>query len=897
MPQIIKTNELPVITDLTNAKIIGLDKNGVDAQFKISDIKGDFKGQAVPATVPATPILAQYYNFSQPGTYTNFLSAPSTPVVIANPAAGQAIIDGKLTFTGTYWVASYQVATLPIQDLTAVNAAISQNTTGLVTANLAIGTKANKGEGVGYTNTSVTVNSNNILNPGTQTADVYIDSGGNAIAASTPGVYFTSDFLPWSSSTAMVAGKNGVAATQLFTVAQYDTNKIFITGSFQGTGNIAPNITKATGAVYIRFTAAVANVNQVNRGTTILAYTAYSETINSRVATKDANSVPTTFKPDTTDAALVSGFSSKSQGVGYTTGYTTDTTNKLNPAAVIPDYYLSSSGALTAAGDLGVYATTPFIPWDTFTQIILGLNGVIASQSFDFCQYNASQVFIAGSWSTIPGTALINKYAGAAYVRITYELPKVNQINMGGSILPYRTYLQQVPFKTGNADAAGVIATFKPDVNDTDLNAKFSTVAKTAQTLVTPNKIYTLCNDLDKSDNGFNSHNYAAVLYTDHFIKLTAKKKAIFASTLSDKLPLFAPVDILNATYNGGVSILSTTVNDTITGDIIDAPFSIVNTSVLLSASGVKFPKILCIGDSVTQITGAAYPSYATTNNPAQYWSWMRKMNLMYRAQNPANFNYLTLGRFSKRTFTHNSTSYTAYAEGRGGWAASNYLFDQTGPTNYSNYFYDAAQAGTNKFSLAYYLAQNKTLADDGITRLIVGGTAGTAVTDATAWDVCTPTHVIIQLGFNDTEADYKTNVPLMIARIKSEFPNMVVIVSIIDQAGTYYPELYPSVDYASTFMGFGQLHDKMYNLASFAKGLEDSTSRVYFAPCYFIQPTALGVTTREVNYPEYIADPKFIMGKGHGGGYTYHPNTFAHASWAYQLDALVKYTSVLHNI
>jgi hypothetical protein len=104
MALIIKTDELPIINDLTDAKIIGLDKNGVDARFKLSDIKGDYKGLAAAATVPGVPVLAQYYD-AEPGvTYTNFLGANNNPIVIPTVADGKTVLGASLIWQGSYWL-------------------------------------------------------------------------------------------------------------------------------------------------------------------------------------------------------------------------------------------------------------------------------------------------------------------------------------------------------------------------------------------------------------------------------------------------------------------------------------------------------------------------------------------------------------------------------------------------------------------------------------------------------------------------------------------------------------------------------------------------------------------------------------------------------------------------
>jgi len=72
---------------------------------------------------------------------------------------------------------------------------------------------------------------------------------------------------------------------------------------------------------------------------------------------------------------------------------------------------------------------------------------------------------------------------------------------------------------------------------------------------------------------------------------------------------------------------------------------------------------------------------------------------------------------------------------------------------NPENPFFDVAtvRAGNNYgFNLGLYLERYRTLAEDGITRLVVGQTAGKKVADVELFDVCRPTHVAVFLGEND---------------------------------------------------------------------------------------------------------------------------------------------------
>lgn len=436
-------------------------------------------------------------------------------------------------------------------------------------------------------------------------------------------------------------------------------------------------------------------------------------------------------------------------------------------------------------------------------------------------------------------------------------------------------------------------AAFRRIIRCSFLDYSTPAIEKTTEIAVSPSKIYTVCNDINQSNLGFSSRNYAVCLYVDHFLKLSIKKNIVFDSTHADKLPLFAPIATDNSTYNGNVPVKTTAITDTLTGVAInDIAISLSHISTKASLSQAQFPKILCIGDSVTNGTYADNPSVATLNNPTTYWSYIKKFFELDKIDAGSGHQSLMIGKQISREFVMNGNTIRSFAEGRGGWAASNYLYDQTLGV-YTNYFYDASKTGV-KFSLVKYLSNYKTLADDGITRLTVGSTAGALVTDVNAVDICTPTHVIIQLGFNDVEGDVATNIQLMINVIKDEFPNMIVIISLIDAAGTYFPELYPDYDHTSIDMLNDGLHGKMYNLIAAGKAMENVNNKIFFCPNYFIQPTAEAVAFRNVNFPESLANSYFQFKTEHGAGNNYHPNTYAHAAWGYQLYALIKYTLTL---
>ncbi|WP_114937582.1 SGNH/GDSL hydrolase family protein [Mucilaginibacter endophyticus] len=126
MAKVVKTNELPVITDLTNAKVIGLSATGTDAQFPLAQIvRNNIGSVKTTDAAPVGPLLGQSVKLigsgvpgsNASGTYTNLLKAASTPIVIPSPAAGNGIFEAFAKWNGSYWIPEWQELPLPIQDI------------------------------------------------------------------------------------------------------------------------------------------------------------------------------------------------------------------------------------------------------------------------------------------------------------------------------------------------------------------------------------------------------------------------------------------------------------------------------------------------------------------------------------------------------------------------------------------------------------------------------------------------------------------------------------------------------------------------------------------------------------------------------------------------------------
>ena len=120
---------------------------------------------------------------------------------------------------------------------------------------------------------------------------------------------------------------------------------------------------------------------------------------------------------------------------------------------------------------------------------------------------------------------------------------------------------------------------------------------------------------------------------------------------------------------------------------------------------------------------------------------------------------------------------------------------------NPDNPFYSLTKAqtsgATNAYSLVTYLSRYKTLADNGIDRLVVGSTAGTKVTNVNAWDVCMPNYMTIELGENDqfwfspSYIDVCNDLIAFSTVIKSEYPSIKIGYIFNPHPGVLFPNRY----------------------------------------------------------------------------------------------------------
>ena len=217
-----------------------------------------------------------------------------------------------------------------------------------------------------------------------------------------------------------------------------------------------------------------------------------------------------------------------------------------------------------------------------------------------------------------------------------------------------------------------------------------------------------------------------------------------------------------------------------------------------------------------------------------------------------------------------------------------------------------------NKFSLQWWVEKYRTLDvnnDGSVSEAAVKGEL--AVGDYLDGLVCEPTHVLIQLGYNEayssngtTRNTYLANLQTMINTIRTEYPDVIILLSLPDCAGTYYPEDYPNYAGFSNDINFGldmtkglckDWHDKFAFMNNDLMSLEDVANNIFYVPSYFVSPCCEQAPSRVSNEISYLAN-----GSNSNKHYSMigwmpyqHPNNAGHSSWAYQIYSLIKYTLI----
>ena len=225
------------------------------------------------------------------------------------------------------------------------------------------------------------------------------------------------------------------------------------------------------------------------------------------------------------------------------------------------------------------------------------------------------------------------------------------------------------------------------------------------------------------------------------------------------------------------------------------------------------------------------------------------------------------------------------------------------------NAFYDktVAAAGTLGFCLATYISRYKTLSSDGTTRLVVGSTTGSLVITATAWDVCVPTHIILQHSLNDGDVSWLgTNYRTLTNAIKAEYAangwgSVCIGLSVTDHTGTYFPSKYADFDpdvalwNTSQASGHTQQFNNQNRLFStyWVSSANEDTEKIFLLPSFHVQPAAWSTPFRQLPSPSNVYDGRneTMYKKMWSAAPDWHPNGIAHSVIGLEMYAWVKYT------
>lgn len=156
------------------------------------------------------------------------------------------------------------------------------------------------------------------------------------------------------------------------------------------------------------------------------------------------------------------------------------------------------------------------------------------------------------------------------------------------------------------------------------------------------------------------------------------------------------------------------------------------------------------------------------------------------------------------------------------------------------NQYFDITKTGTNRFNFTKYYNEWKTLAADGVTRLVVGSTAGTKVTDINAVDVTVPTHYLICLGENDgifynNPVANVDDVMELATEIRTQLPSCHVGVYNLDMPGPMFPDRHPN--YLGTFSQTD--HNRKYDFykelqTRFGSLASQKSNKTWIIPTWF---------------------------------------------------------------
>lgn len=548
----------------------------------------------------------------------------------------------------------------------------------------------------------INYNYSNSLGQNGQNLKLYT-SGGYSTASG----YWSTDFIPVTAQSYMLT--NPVSPYFDVTIPTYDSNFVcngYILRRPYGNNPCAftvPSVgsVTATAVAYIRITltnvdggnwAAIAAGAQLEVGSVATAFESYGYFIDTD------NGVPVISKrvyntPDTTTIGLDSnkkltvldgGLTLKKLAAVQTGKNLLDYGSMKTNVKVFND----SGSESTVAGSL----STGFIKITGGVPMTLNTPGISFVTTLCFFDANKNYLGLSAGLGYIirtvsPGAFTFTPNASAVYMRMLLTTQATDW-----NIIASRAQLEY-----------GTQATaYEPNCNY--LGAESGVYTKvlapvatklTAPTLLLPPKIYCVGNDIPVPNwpgfpaylNAYQlSNNLHARLYADHCL-LSATGSLIsgldwkFASTGRDYTRIITPrIDDTHWNDSSNTVVKKTTITDTISGnDVADTAVSLTRVSVLANNNQTKFPKLLCLGDSITNGT---VDVFGNSVESSAYWSVVKELFEREKIDNgddSSKFRMLAVGTNRRvRSFSYknvNGRSLTSASEGWSSWAALDLLY------------------------------------------------------------------------------------------------------------------------------------------------------------------------------------------------------------------------------
>ncbi len=455
-------------------------------------------------------------------------------------------------------------------------------------------------------------------------------------------------------------------------------------------------------------------------------------------------------------------------------------------------------------------------------------------------------------------------------------------------------------------------------------------ISRQSHAITYPKFIYGVSNDRNMS------RNYLTGLYVDHIIGFESggyNTDIRFSDGTLEKKKWCGVLSSNKETENISAAFMSDTFSLN--------SFTTIFRKSKLSASKSEKPRILCIGDS--NFYGASSVDYSNEN--LNFPCYLAKLFELDKIDNDGDGGCVMLG--TSRMFDlpikykAADTSVKVATDGRSGWCGYSFarwarnhdlsqstwdflgLGDGSGtdyvgsenqktlmsrtsqsyeeeppkdPTTW-NPFFDNSKTEC-KFSIRKWISRYRTMDDNG-NRLTVGSGTGTLIdsTNINKMNVCKPTHIIIQLGQNDIDRIGASgvqsafdNIKLIVASIKEEYPDIVVIVAQSDRPGTLFPNYYgyPGYDCRITVGG----HYKTRQLVSLLQNEYEGTKEndaIYYCPNFYTMHSADAMDFYSVQNLRTMSDTDCKI-KNFSNSPDAHPSAVARCDWAYTIYSMIRW-------